>query len=219
MKEKPVVEVFQKLFSVYGEQHWWPAKTPFEVCVGAILTQNTAWKNVEKAIENLQKRNLLSPSKILSTPSEILEICIKPAGFYVQKSLYLKTFSSFLTKRGGFEQLKKIETGALRRELLSIKGIGRETADSILLYAFDKPSFVVDAYTKRLFFRLGISKREKEKYEPVKSLVEMEIPPRTENVKVYKELHALIVEHGKNYCRKSPLCQECPLKMMCSYDR
>ncbi len=211
----PLRKIYKALLKAYGKQNWWPAETPFEVCVGAILTQNTAWKNVERAIENLKKEGLLTPEKLSKVDLDKLKKLIKPAGFYNQKAERIKLFSSILLKNGGISSLRKIPKEKLRKMLLEIKGIGKETADSIILYAFDKPSFVVDAYTKRLLFRLGILKRENENYDKVKGLFEREFPPSKKNVPIYKEFHALIVEHSKAHCRKKPNCQGCPLKKFC----
>ncbi len=210
--------LYRILLKAYGKQNWWPAETPFEVCVGAILTQNTAWKNVEKAIENLKKQNLLFPEKLLKVDTEELKKLIRPAGFYNQKAERLKLFSSFVVKNGGLSGLRKLHKEQLRKMLLEIKGIGRETADSILLYALEKPTFVVDAYTKRLLFRLGILKRKDESYEKVKNLFESEIPAEDIAVPIYKEFHALIVEHSKTHCKKKPDCKGCPLKSLCTFD-
>ena len=214
---KSITEIYQTLLKTYGKQNWWPAETPFEVCIGAVLTQNTNWKNVEKAIENLKRENLITPEAILSCPEEKLQELIKPAGFFRQKAEYLKNLSRFTLENRGIENLKKIKKESLRRELLKVKGIGKETADSILLYALDKPSFVVDTYTKRLFFRLGIIKTEKLSYESVKKITESEIPPLEENLEVYRELHALIVEHSKTKCRKKPFCKGCSLFLDCFF--
>ena len=208
---KSITELYRTLLKTYGKQNWWPAETPFEVCVGAVLTQNTNWNNVEKAIENLKRENLLTPERLISCPDEELQALIKPAGFFRQKARYLKNLSRFILENGGIEKLTEREKENLRKDLLNIKGIGRETADSILLYALNKPSFVVDAYTKRLFFRLGLIEDERIDYEIVKKLVEQEIPPVEENLEIYKELHALIVEHSKRKCRKKPKCHNCSL--------
>ncbi len=207
--------LFRTLLKVYGKQNWWPAQTPFEVCVGAVLTQNTSWKNVESAIENLKKLNLLSPKAIIDVPIDKLRSAIKPAGFFNQKAVYLKNLSRFITENGDFKRLSEYSTRDLRKKLLSVKGIGRETADSILLYAFGKPSFVVDAYTKRLFSRLGFI--EDSSYESVKLLVENSIKPTDKNVYIYNELHALIVKHCKEHCRKNPICKDCPLRFNCQF--
>jgi endonuclease-3 related protein len=210
-----VWKVYQKLLSTYGKQNWWPAETPFEVCVGAILTQNTNWQNVEKAIENLKSHNLLFPEKILSTPLPLLQSLIKPAGFYKQKANYLKNLSLFIVENGGLETLKKENLQTLRKKLLKVKGIGRETADSILLYALNKKIFVIDAYTKRLFYRLGITQKENEPYENLRTLVETEFNRHNASIEDYKEFHALIVKHCKEICRKTPDCKICNLKTSC----
>jgi len=214
---KGLKELFSILLKAYGEQGWWPADTPFEVCVGAVLTQNTAWRNVERAIENLKREGLLSPEAIAEIDIGRLKELIKPSGFYNQKAERLKLLSEFIVRKGGIENLKREGRKRLRRELLSIKGIGRETADSILLYALEKPSFVVDTYTRRLLFRLGITEREDESYEEVKALFEREIPPERKNVKLYNEFHALIVKHAKVHCRKKPRCGGCPLRSFCRF--
>jgi endonuclease-3 related protein len=210
-----VREVYQILLKNYGEQNWWPAETPFEVCVGALLTQNTSWRNVEKAISNLKGCKLLSPEKILECQIEVLEELIRPAGFYRQKAKYLKNLSSFILKVGGIEKLRKRELQALREELLNLKGVGKETADSILLYALEKPIFVVDAYTKRLFYRLGILNSENENYEKVREIAENSFSNESNKLKIFKEFHALIVEHCKTTCRKKPLCNDCCLSKLC----
>ena len=197
--------LFRRLYEFYGRQGWWPAETPFEVMVGAILTQNTAWRNVEMAIKNIKQ--CMTPEGILKCPD--LEERIRPAGFYRQKAERLRALSRFLLEHP-MEELAKLPTGKLREMFLAIKGIGKETADSILLYAFGRPVFVVDKYTYRLFVRFGIWK-ERFDYERIRRLVEKEI--RT--VEELKEFHALIVEHAKRFCRKRPLCKECPLREFC----
>jgi len=207
-------ELYEILLKTYGKQNWWPAETPFEVCVGAILTQNTSWKNVERAIARLKKANLLCPERIVSASDGEIQECIRPAGFFRQKTAYLKEFSKFLVDVGGLESLKSKDVSQLRNVLTSVRGIGKETADSIILYALEKPTFVVDAYTKRLFVRLNLI-GESSKYDEIKFAVESQIPPTEENVEVYKEFHALIVVHGKSFCRKSPVCFKCPLEGMC----
>jgi len=211
-------KLYSLLLKAYGKQNWWPAETPFEVCVGAILTQNTAWKNVERAIGNLKRENLLSPEAIAKLDIARLKELIKPAGFYNQKAERLKLFSKFIIESGGLEKLKRVPKEELRKMLLKLKGIGNETADSILLYAFEKPSFVVDAYTKRLLFRLGITEKEDESYMKVKTLFEKEILPIKRNVHIYNEFHALIVEHSKVHCRKKPNCKGCPLAHLCRFN-
>ena len=172
-----------------------------EVSIGAILTQNTSWKNVEKALENLINAKVLSLEDILNTDDNVLKALIKPAGFYNLNAKRLKEFTKAVSK----VRKKKID----RDFLLSTKGIGRETADTILLYGLDKTTFVVDAYTKRLFYRLGIINYEKIDYDELKTLIENNIP---KNLEIYKEYHTLIVEHCKNLCKKRPLCDKYFLK-------
>ncbi|NPA86637.1 MAG: endonuclease III domain-containing protein [Candidatus Diapherotrites archaeon] len=205
--------IFKRLLDHFGPQGWWPAETPFEVMVGAILTQNTSWKNVERAIENLKNAGCLTPERITSCPLNELRELIKPAGFYNQKALYLKELSRFLLDHP-LEELATLPTHELRRLLLSIKGIGKETADSILLYVFNRPVFVADRYSHRVFSRLGIW-RGPYRYEEIRSLVEEEMKDPEE----LKEFHALVVELAKNYCRPQPRCDACPLKDLCSFNR
>ncbi len=213
MKSHEKIEkIMQTLFEYYGSLNWWPADTPFEVCVGAILTQNTAWSNVEKAIENLKKENLLSCEAIYMTDINVLAELIKPSGYFNQKAKKLKAFCGFL-KEGFNWNLDTFFNSAsiekLRKQLLSIWGVGKETADSILLYAGEKPVFVVDAYTKRIFSRHGICK-ENIDYDKLKLLVENSIQ---RNVEFYNEFHASLVYVGKDFCKKkNPLCEKCPLK-------
>ena len=205
-------ELYTFLLSHFGPQHWWPAKTPFEVVVGAILTQQVAWKNVEKAIENLKNANVLDLCKISNLSLEKLEVYVKPTGFYRQKARRLKDICSYISKEynGSLKVVFNKETGSLRTELLSLNGIGPETADSIILYAAEKPSFVIDAYTKRICKRLQLT--HELDYEPLKKFFENSLP---KNVEIYNEFHALIVELGKNYCKTKPLCKDCPLSEKC----
>lgn len=208
-----VYEIYQKLYKFYGPQNWWPAENWFEVVVGAILTQNTSWKNVEKSIENLKDKDLLEPFKLYRISEEKLAELIKSSGFYNLKSKRLKNFLKWLN---GYDfdvnKLKKKDLFSLREELLGIKGIGKETADSILLYAFEKPVFVVDAYTKRMFTRLGF--RLSKDYDEIKDFFEKNLPIRTQ---LFNEFHALIVNHSKEYCKKVPNCGDCFLKEKCEW--
>jgi len=197
--------------------------------VGAILTQQTAWKNVEKAISNLKKEGLLSPEGILNKDAGVLAQIIKPAGFYNMKAERLKTFVEYFVKEynGEVQKMKEKPLSTLRKELLSIKGIGKETADSILLYALDKRIFVVDAYTKRIYSRLGVC--ESSDYETIRKTFESALNDKefvehiNKNIKpaedalvyIFKEMHALIVAEGKLFCKTKPLCNECPLNKMC----
>lgn len=200
---------FHKLYNYFGPQHWWPAKTPFEVMIGAILTQNTNWGNVERAIANLRAAEVLTPQRIYSTTLQRLRRLIRPAGFYNQKARRLKAFSRFLIDRYGesIAKMRREETTKLRGELLALDGIGPETADSILLYALGKPVFVIDAYTRRVFSRHGFLS-EKHGYSDWQEFFEGSLP---RDVSLYNEYHALIVKLAKTFCRKRPNCDECPL--------
>jgi endonuclease III related protein len=208
--EPPLAEYYNSLFTAFGPQHWWPGKTPFEVIVGAILTQNTSWTNVERAIANLRKARLLSPIAIERTSAQKIETLIRASGYFRQKARKLKAFCEFLRYEYG-GSLKKMfaqPTAALREKLLGVFGIGPETADSILLYAGGHPVFVVDAYTKRMLSRHGWAK-EDAKYDDVRWIFESKFPG---NATLFNEFHALIVNTGKHFCRtKDPLCGDCPL--------
>ena len=205
-------ELYEFLLSHFGPQRWWPAETPFEVVVGAILTQQVAWKNVEKAIENLKNKHVLDPCKLSNLSLEKLESYVKPTGFYRQKARRLKDICTYIFKEynSNLKGLFNKGTSSLRAELLSLEGIGPETADSIILYAAEKLSFVIDAYTKRICERLQLT--DDLNYEPLKRFFENSIP---EDVEVYKEFHALLVELGKNYCKTKPVCKDCPLNKKC----
>ncbi len=210
-----LMEIYNRLLKHFGEQHWWPADTRFEVIVGAILTQNSNWKNVEKAIANLRDNGLLNPERLHLVSEEKLKELIRPAGYYNAKSRKLKEFMNFLFENyKDLNEFLSLPAEQLRNKLLSIWGIGDETADSIVLYAADKPSFVIDAYTKRIFSRLGITKEKR--YGELKKFFEENLP---RSVEIYKEFHALIVELGKNYCRSKPLCSECPLRDFCEWKK
>ena len=205
-----IIKIYEKLFAHYGDLNWWPAKNPYEVIVGAILTQNTNWRNVEKAIANFGEN--LSPEFILETDCEKLSEIIKPAGFFNQKAKYLKSVTKWYENYDfDVEKVKENDLYKLRRELLSINGIGQETADSILLYAFDFPTFVVDAYTKRLLLRLKIE-LDNYNYDSIKKYFENNLP---KNIEIYNNFHALIVINGKNHCKKIPVCNNCPLENIC----
>jgi len=205
------VEIYEALWQHFGPQHWWPGETPFEIAVGAILTQNTAWKNVEKAINNLKRANLLTPQALYELPYAYLIQLIRPAGFFNVKAKRLKHFLHFLFNeyKGNLEKMFAEDTDALREKLLRVPGIGPETADSILLYAGNKPSFVVDAYTRRVLSRHNLILEEAD-YEEIRNFFMEHLP---EDVQLFNEYHALFVALGKNYCRpKKPLCENCPLK-------
>ena len=222
MQEKPqknlnqIYEVYEILIDYYGEPSWWPVKfsenhKEFEIIVGAILTQNTNWSNVEKALANFG--DFLTPEKILEIDTDVLAQIIKPAGFFNQKAAYLKNITQWFAKYDfDVEKIKRGDLHELRRELLAIKGVGEETADSILLYAFDFPTFVIDAYTKRLISRIfgdDDCTKYTYRYSELKALFEQNLPS---DVRVYNNFHALIVIHAKAHCRKSKsLCEGCPL--------
>jgi endonuclease III related protein len=206
---------FETLAKTLGPMHWWPARTPFEVIVGAILTQNTAWQNVERAIANLRRERLLTPRAIERVSPQRLARLIRSSGYFRQKAKKLKAFVRFLRNEygGSLARMFKTPTLELRERLLDVYGIGRETADSILLYAGGHPIFVVDAYTHRILGRhgLGLPKpNDKPEYEAVRSLFETNLPP---DARLYNEFHALLVNVGKNWCRsREPRCSECPLQ-------
>jgi len=205
-----LMDIYNVLYQHFGPQHWWPAETPFEITVGAILTQNTAWKNVEKAISNLKKAGFLEPKALYKLPLPYLAELIRPVGFFNLKAKRLKNFLEFLFKEyeGDLDRMFQEDTTTLREKLLKIRGIGPETADSILLYAGSKPTFVVDAYTKRIFSRHNLISEEAD-YEEIRSFFMDHLP---ENVALFNEYHALLVVLGKTYCRPKPLCEKCVLK-------
>ena len=215
-KEVRLRDIFDRLVDYFGPLHWWPADSPFEVVVGAVLTQNTAWRNVELAIANLKGAQALSLEALREAATGDLERLIRPAGFFRQKAERLKLFVDHLFRLHGGE-LSSLLSGSLeeiRGELLSLKGIGPETADSILLYAGGYPSFVVDAYTLRLFLRLGVLGGT-EGYEEVRALFMDHLPHEAD---LFNEYHALIVEECKTFCRKRlPLCSACPLQPVCPF--
>jgi len=210
--------LYNKLLKFFGPQGWWPVEgkklnAKLEICLGAILTQNTSWKNVEKALDNLRKNDLINLEKLVKISEAKLRTIIRSAGFFKQKSRYVESFVRYVAKHKGLDRIFKKPLCTLRKELLKIPGIGQETADSILLYAACKPIFVVDAYTKRIFSRLGIIKN-KASYENIQRLVHRSIKP---DVKIYQEFHALLVELGKNFCKRKPLCSECPVRNKCEF--
>lgn len=204
--------VFDRLLAAYGPQHWWPGESPFEVMVGAVLTQNTAWSNVERAIGNLKAVGWLDPSAIVAADPTRLAERIRPVGYFNVKARRLQSFCRFLLERGDQAQLGALTTGELRRLLLEVHGVGPETADDMLLYAFDRPVFVIDAYTRRIFLRLGLIAGS-ETYEQLRRGFEVALGPDTP---LYNEYHALIVHHAKQSCRAKPDCERCVLRDFCS---
>lgn len=212
MFNKQLTEIYQLLFARFGCQHWWPGETQFEIIIGAILTQNTNWANVEKAIENLKSARLLTPEKLHRLDIRQLAELIRPAGYYNIKANRLKSFVKWLFENydGQLVNLENVDTDRLRAELLAIKGVGPETADSILLYALDRPIFVVDAYTARVAVRHGLIEPEAD-YEQLRDLFQSNLPPDTN---LFNEYHALLVKVGKEFCRPTARCSGCPLEKL-----
>ncbi len=215
MKSNSLLTVYTLLHERYGEQHWWPGDSPFEIMVGAILTQSTAWRNVEKAIANLKATDALSPATLRKLEIPEIARLIRPSGFYNAKTVKLKALVEWLGKYcdDDIDRLSTIDTGLLRHELLSVHGIGEETADSILLYAVGKPVFVIDAYTRRIIKRLGMSPA-RDTYEAYQSLFTDNLPL---DKQLYNEFHALLVTLGKDVCRQKPLCRQCCLFDICAH--
>ncbi len=209
-KGKILVEMYERLLRAVGPRHWWPGESPFEVIVGAILTQNTSWSNVEKAIDNLKKAGILSAPGMRGVDRDELAQVIKPSGFYRLKAKRLKRFVDFLYEEfdGDVNRMRSQDRGSLREKLLKVDGIGPETADSIILYALGEPIFVVDAYTKRIFSRHKLIS-ENWSYEEVQGMVMGELG---RDVGIYNEFHALLVFLGKHWCRRVPRCGGCPLE-------
>lgn len=207
---KIIKKIYKKLYDKFGPQYWWPAKTKFEVMLGAILTQNTNWGNVEKAIMNLRKADILSPLKVKKISVKRLASLIKPSGYYNIKAARIKNFVNFIFKeyKGNLCAMGKEPLDDLREKLLGINGIGPETADSILLYALDKPIFVVDAYTKRILLRHHFIEQNVE-YQFIQKIFMESLP---HDIKIFNEYHALIVRLGKEICASKPSCDLCPLK-------
>ena len=211
-----LVEIYQRLYARFGPQHWWPHSRggAFEIIVGAILTQNTAWTNVEKALAHLRRARLLTPAALHHTPTARLARLIRPSGYFNLKAKKLKAFTRFVfaEHHGRLVHLFARDATHLRAELLAVYGIGPETADSIILYAAHQAIFVVDAYTRRVFARLGLARADAS-YDELQSLFVQNLPHEEP---LFNEYHALIVALGKNICRKrAPCCGECPLREIC----
>jgi endonuclease III related protein len=211
-----LLDIYDRLYRRFGPQHWWPHSRggAFEIIVGAILTQNTAWTNVEKALVNLRRARLLTPLALNRTHSGRLARLVRPSGYFNLKAKKLKAFARllFMEHQGKLANLFASDTATLRQELLAVYGIGPETADSILLYAAHHPVFVVDAYTRRIFERLGLAPADAS-YEELQKLFVENLEP---DEPMFNEYHALIVALGKNICRKRvPKCEECPLREVC----
>ena len=205
-----LMQMFENLLAHFGPQRWWPAETELEMMVGAVLTQNTNWKNVEKALMNLKKENVLSLHKLSTLSTSEVAALIRPAGYFNIKAKRLKNLIDFIVEhyQAELSLFLKEETQALREGLLSVRGIGLETADSILLYAVRRPVFVVDTYTHRIMTRHGMTD-EQMSYHELQALFMDHLP---EDTALFNEFHALLVNTGKDYCRRKPLCHICPLK-------
>ncbi len=209
LSSRNLLLLYNRLYSAYGPQHWWPAESGFEVMIGSILVQNTAWKNVEQAIQNLKQAECLSEKRLAELPDTELAELIRPSGHFNIKTKRLKNFLHTYRLMGGFEGLQSFGTNKLRQILLDINGIGPETADDILLYSFNRPVFVIDACTRRLFSRLDLIAGD-EPYETLRASVEQALGADTE---VYNEYHALVVRHAKEKCALGADCQHCRIEM------
>lgn len=215
------MDIYERLFRAFGPQHWWPGQTRFEIIVGAILTQNTSWTNVAKAIANLEGAGCLDPDRLHALDAAELEPLIRPAGYFRLKAKRLRNFTRWLCDQyqGDLDALDAVETRRLREELLGISGIGPETADSILLYALQRPVFVVDTYTARVAVRHGLIEPDIN-YEQLQDLFEANLAP---DASLFNEYHALLVRVGKDYCKPKPKCAACPLNdlphtIACEFD-
>ena len=205
-------EIYELLFERFGQQHWWPGRTQFEIIIGAILTQNTNWGNVEKAIKNLRAAKALSAKTLHEMKRNKLAVLIKPAGYFNVKAKRLKSFLDWLFDEynGRLKNLEQLSTSRFREELLNIKGIGPETADSILLYAFERPVFVIDAYTARIMVRHGLIEAGCD-YEQLQDLFQSNL---SEDIEMFNEFHALLVRIGKEFCKPTARCSGCPLEKL-----
>ena len=205
-------QLYEQLYEHFGPQQWWPGESPFEVMVGAVLTQNTSWKNVARAIENLRQAELLDPLSLYELDVEELAELIRPAGYFRLKARRLRNLLSLIVERydGSLDAMFAVDLPTLREQLLSVNGIGPETADSILLYAAEKPTFVVDTYTHRVLSRHGLIEPEAD-YHRIQQFFHDELPT---DVPLYNEFHALLVRVGNTHCRRTPKCEGCPLAHM-----
>jgi endonuclease-3 related protein len=209
MTSSEIRYIFETLFNTYGPQGWWPAYTHFEIAVGAILVQNTMWRNVKISIKNLEKLGLLEPYRMYVASKEKLANAIRPSGFPRLKAERLRNFLHFFSKFSfDFEEMEKLDTQTLRKALLEVNGIGKETADSLLLYIFNRPVLILDTYTKRFFSRLFSQ-------EAMKSFEEKRVVNTFKDAGELGEFHALIVQHSKAHCRAKPACKGCPLRNVC----
>lgn len=203
-----LMTLYRRLLRAYGEQHWWPADTPFEVMVGAVLTQNTAWTNVEKAVRQLKQAGKLDPRRIARMRADRLASLIRPSGYFNIKARRLQNLCRWYVRAGGHAELESLSTEELRGALLSVNGVGPETADDILLYAFDRPVFVIDAYTRRLLCSLGLIDGT-EPYEDLQAAFESRLDA---DPALFNEYHALIVRHAKEPCDGTSACRHCRIE-------
>ena len=212
---QPLMKVYRRLFQAYGPQDWWPGDSAFEIIVGAILTQATAWTNVEKAMDNLRGVGALSAEGLRDLSTDELAAIIRPSGYFNVKAGRLKALVNHLwdAHNGRLGSMLESEGDALRQELLAIDGIGEETADDILLYAANKPFFVIDAYTRRILQRLGLNE-DAGSYKDYQRLFHQGLPADAD---LFNEYHALLVRHGKDVCRPTPRCESCCLREICAY--
>jgi endonuclease-3 related protein len=208
MKQQQLMVVYQRLIGAYGDQSWWPADSSFEVMVGAVLTQNTAWTNVEKAISNLKHADSLTLEGLLALPDEALAQLIRPSGYFNIKAKRLKNLCLWIADNGGESKLAAVDTGALRLSLLQVNGVGPETADDILLYAFARPVFVIDTYTRRLFSKLCLIQGT-EPYEDLRQIFEAELEA---DVSLFNQYHALVVRHAREKCQQTAECRHCDVE-------
>ncbi len=208
MKQQQLMAVYQRLLEAYGIQTWWPADSTFGVMVGAVLTQNTSWTNVEKAISNLKHSDSLSLEGILALSDEALAKLIKSSGYFNIKAKRLKNLCLWIAENGGESKLAELDTGILRSSLLQVNGVGPETADDILLYAFARPVFVIDTYTRRLFTSLRLI-HGSEPYEDLRQNFEAELEP---DISLFNQYHALIVRHAKEKCQLTADCRHCDVE-------
>ena len=214
-----LMDIYERLYARFGLQDWWPGETTLEICLGAILVQNTSWANAARAIDNLKKEGLLSEDALKKVRVDRLARLIRPARFFNMKAKRLKGFVAYLWKyhAGEVDNFLSLPTGELHEELMKLDGVGRETADSITLYAAERPVFVVDAYTKRIFARLGhfaASRNGDRDYLALQESLTAHLP---EDVALFNEYHALLVRLGHTFCRPTPKCEECPLRAVCPY--
>ncbi len=214
-RKEQLLAVYHTLLDRYSHQNWWPGDSLFEIMVGAILTQNTAWSNVEKAIASLRQANLLDPGLMLDTAEADLSEMIRSSGYFRLKARRLHNLCSCIQHSGGLEALKRLPTLDLRERLLGVNGVGPETADDMVLYGFLRPVFVIDLYTRRIFSRIGMINGD-EKYEQLRVMFQSGIGG---DVEIFSEYHALIVIHAKEACRKKPLCEQCCLRKQCAFPK